>query len=81
VEIYTDHPGQVNGQADEIEIPAFLLRRPAQAAAAAKPRRRIRPEMWGTLRAALAREHQSLPADSPRLKPTLPQLRLPSEVA
>jgi hypothetical protein len=32
--------------------------------------------MWGTLRAAQACEYQSLPSDSPRLKPTLPRLRL-----
>jgi hypothetical protein len=56
-------------------------RRPAQAAAA--KRRRISPEMWGTLRAAQVREHQSLPPDSPRVRPTLPKLRPrePAEVA
>jgi hypothetical protein len=75
VSIYSDDASVVNG--GEIEIPKFLPRRPAQAATA-KPRRRgrISPEMWGTLRAAQACEYQSLPSDSPRLKPTLPRLRL-----
>jgi hypothetical protein len=44
-------------------------------AAAAKPRRRISPAVWSTVRAHIAREHQGLPADSPRLKPTLPRVR------
>jgi hypothetical protein len=59
----------------EIEIPALLSRRPAQAAAA-KRRRRISPERWSTVRAHIAREHQALPPDSPRIKPSLPRLKL-----
>jgi hypothetical protein len=49
-------------------------RRPAQAAAS-KPRRRIRPETWSSISAAIVRQHQALPADSPRIKPSLPRLR------
>jgi hypothetical protein len=44
--------------------------------ATAKPRRRISPAVWSTVRARIAREAQSLPPDSPRLKPTLARLRL-----
>jgi hypothetical protein len=51
-----------------------LRRCPAQAAAA-KKRRRISRETWGSLRAAIAKEHQALPPDSPRLQPTLARLR------
>jgi hypothetical protein len=49
-------------------------RRPAQAATA-KPRRRIRSETWSSISAAIVRQHQALPSNSPRLKPTLPRLR------
>jgi hypothetical protein len=78
VEIYTDDPASVNGRADEIELPAFLPRRPAQAAIARK-RRRIRPESWASLNAAIVKEHRTLALlkpDSPRVRPTLPVLRL-----
>jgi len=50
-------------------------RRLAQAASS-KPRRPIAPSVWSTFRAHLARDHQCLPPDSPRIKPTLPELRL-----
>lgn len=53
-------------------------RRPKQAAIA-KPCRRIRPEVWGSLNAAIARERQLLAATvprSPRVRPTLAVLRL-----
>jgi hypothetical protein len=52
-------------------------RHPAQAAIA-KTRRRIRPETWSSLNAAVAREHQALTAtqpNSPRIRPTLAPLR------
>ena len=55
-----------------------------QAVAARKRRRRISSELWGTFRARLAREYQGLPPDSPRIKPTLPRLKLlgqPEEAA
>lgn len=74
MESYIDDVGPVNAEVHPVEIPAFLPRRPAQAAS--KRRRRIAPEMWGTLRAAQVREYQSLPPDSPRVRPTLPRLRL-----
>jgi hypothetical protein len=64
-------PKNVPGQ-NTFRIPQ--PRRPKQAASS-KPRRRIRPELWGTLRAAIAREYQCLPPDSPRVLPTLPRLR------
>jgi hypothetical protein len=48
--------------------------RPAQAAS--KPRRRIAPTFWSAVNAHLARERQGLPPDSPRVRPTLPKLRL-----
>ena len=67
---YIDDAPVVNVQVD----PAFLPRR--QQAATAKPRRRISSEVWGTFRALLARDHQCLPPDSSRIKPTLPELRL-----
>jgi hypothetical protein len=75
--IYIDGGPAVNGHVDpaEIELPAFLPRRPAQAATA-KPRRPISAEAWSVLRAAIARQHQSLPLDSPRVRPVLPKLRL-----
>jgi len=44
-------------------------------AAAGKPRRRIRPEAWSSINAAIVRQHQGLPPDSPRVRPTLPRLR------
>jgi hypothetical protein len=78
VSSYIEAERPVNGQVDpaEIELPAFLPRRPAQAAVA-KPRRHISPAVWSTVRAHIAREHQCLPLDSPRVRPTLPKLRLP----
>ena len=74
---YSDADPAVNSvDPVEIELPRFLpLRRPAQAAAGSKPRRRIRPEAWSSLNAAIVRQHQALPADSPRIKPSLPRLR------
>lgn len=81
---YSDVACVVNRDVDpgEIEIPAFLPRRSKQAASP-QPRRRIPASVWSTVRARVAREHESLPEDSPRLKPTLPKLRLlePSEGA
>jgi hypothetical protein len=67
---------------DPVEIPAFLPRRPKQAAGS-KPRRHISPSVWSTVRARIAREHESLLESSPRRRPTLPKLRLrePAEVA
>jgi hypothetical protein len=53
-------------------------RRPAQAPTA-KPLRRIRPESWASLNAAIVKEHRTLALlkpDSPRIKPSLPKLRL-----
>jgi hypothetical protein len=52
-------------------------------AATAKPRRRIASSVWSTVNAHIAREWQCLPPDSPRVRPTLPKLRLrePAEVA
>jgi hypothetical protein len=50
-------------------------RQPLQAAIA-KKRRRISPSVWGTVRARIAREHEGLPLDSPRRRPTLPKLHL-----
>lgn len=73
LEIYTDDPAPVNGPVGEIEIPAFLPRRSAQATK--RRRRRISEEVWGTFLAHLAREHQGLPPDSLRVRPTLPRLR------
>jgi hypothetical protein len=57
---------------------SFWIPRPRQPlqAAIAKPRRRISPSVWGTVRARIAREHESLPPDSPRVRPTLPKLQL-----
>ncbi len=76
---YSDDASTVNGEVEPVEIPAFLhfaeRRRPVQAAAS-KPRRRVSPEMWGTFRAHLAREHQALPESSPRVRPTLARLKL-----
>ena len=80
---YIEGVPAVNVEVDpvEIEIPAFLSRRSAQAPSC-KPRRRLSPECWGRINAAIARERQLLallaPA-SPRVRPTLP--RLPPEVA
>jgi hypothetical protein len=76
VSSYIEAERPVNGQVDtvEVEIPAFLPRRPAQAASS-KPRRRIRSETWSSISAAIVRQHQALPPNSPRLKPTLPRLR------
>ena len=51
-------------------------RQRCKQAATAKPRRRISPERWGSLRAALVKEHAALPPDSPRKRPTLAKLRL-----
>jgi hypothetical protein len=68
--------GAPNGLRLSTKDPSVPQRQRRKQAAAAKPRRRsVSPEMWSTLRAAQAREHQSLPPDSPRLKPTLPKLR------
>jgi hypothetical protein len=76
VDSYSDAALSVNDPVDaaELDIPAFLPCRPLQAVAA-KRRRRISPEVWGTVRARIAREHDALPADSPRVRPTLPRLR------
>ena len=76
MESYIGDTGAVNAEVDavELEIPAFLPRRPAQAASS-KPRRRISPAVWSTVRAHLAREYSGLLADSPRRKPSLPRLR------
>jgi hypothetical protein len=74
VEIYTDDLDPVNGRVEEIELPAFLTRRRPHVASS-KPRRRIRPETWSSINAAIVRQHQALPADSPRIKPSLPRLR------
>jgi hypothetical protein len=38
-------------------------------------RRRISREAWAGLRAAISHQHESLPSDSPRIRPTLPRLR------
>jgi hypothetical protein len=65
-------PNGVPGQ-NAFRIPQ--PRRPKQAASS-KPRRRIRPAVWSTVRAHIAREHQCLPPDSPRVRPTLAKLRL-----
>jgi hypothetical protein len=40
-----------------------------------KRRRRISRETWAALRAAISHQHESLPPDSPRIRPTLPHLR------
>jgi hypothetical protein len=79
MDIYTDEVRPVNVHVDpgEIELPAFLLPRRKQAAAA-KPRRRIRPETWSSINAAIVRQHQTLAAvqpNSPRIRPSLPRLR------
>jgi hypothetical protein len=37
-------------------------------------RRRIAPEVWATWAGALVRQHDALPADNPRRKPTVPVL-------
>jgi hypothetical protein len=78
---YSHDPAPVNGPAAEFEIPAFLPRSTAQAMK--RRRQRISEEVWGTFRAHLAREHQGLPPDSPRVRPTLPRLRClePTEAA
>jgi hypothetical protein len=75
MEAYTDEAGPVNPVELEIEIPRFIPPRCKQAATA-KPRRRLAPSVWSAVRAYLAREHQRLPPDSPRVRPTLPRLRL-----
>jgi hypothetical protein len=76
VESYIDAAPLVNAEVDpaEIEIPAFLPPRRKQAVTP-RPRRRIRPEIWSSINAAIVRQHQALPPDSPRIKPTLPTLR------
>jgi hypothetical protein len=80
VSSYIEAERPVNGQVDpaEIELPAFLPRRPKQATSS-KLRRRIRPETWSSINAAISRQHQTLAAvapDSPGVRPTLPKLRL-----
>ena len=65
-------PESVRNEPNSFRIPR--PRRPAQAAS--KPRHCISPERWGSLRAAIAKQHQALPLDSPRVRPTLPKLRL-----
>jgi hypothetical protein len=40
-----------------------------------KRRRRISRETWASLRAAISHQRESLPPDSPRVRPTLPHLR------
>jgi hypothetical protein len=70
VEIYTDRPPVV--RRGEIELPAFLPRHPAQAAS--KKRCCFSLEVWGTVRARIAR-HEALAPDSPRRRPTLARLR------
>lgn len=77
---YIEAAPLVNSDVDhgEVEIPPFLPRRPQQAAAA-RPRRRISPAAWSTVRARIAREHEGLPEDSPRRRSTLPRLRLLGE--
>ena len=70
---YADTEPLVN-PVDPVDLPAFLPPRPAQASAA-QPRRRISPSVWSTVRARIAREHDALPDDSPRVRPTLPRLR------
>jgi hypothetical protein len=37
--------------------------------------RRVSRETWASLRAAISHQHESLPPDSPRVRPTLPRLR------
>jgi hypothetical protein len=77
----TGIPNGVRCRANSLRIPQ--PRRPKQAASS-QPRRRISPAVWSTVRARIAREAQSLPPDSPRVRPTLPTLKLlgqPKEVA
>jgi hypothetical protein len=50
-------------------------------AATARPSRRIRPESWASLNAAIAKEQRALALlkpDSPRVRPTLARLREPA---
>jgi hypothetical protein len=76
VSIYSDDDPAVNAEVDAAEtLPRFLPPR-RKRAASGKPRRRIRPEVGGSLRAAIAKKHQALLPNSPRIKPTLPKLRL-----
>jgi hypothetical protein len=39
-----------------------------------KPRRRISPDTFAALAGTIVRQHESLPPDSPRRKPSLPRL-------
>jgi hypothetical protein len=37
-------------------------------------------DAWHGLRSAIARQHDALPKDSPRIKPTLPALRFMRDI-